>query len=66
MNIKEQIDAILNASNEREITKDRLNYTLFELKANISDLTEIVNKLTDAVDSMKEASWVYKNGKTMS
>ncbi len=53
---KEQIDAILNASNEREITKDRLNYTWFELKANISDLTEIVNKLTDAVDSMKEAS----------
>ena len=53
---KEQIDAILNASNEREITKDRLNYTLFELKANISDLTDIVNKLTDAVDSMKEAS----------
>jgi len=53
---KEQIDAILNASNEREITKDRLNYTLFELKANISDLTEIVRQLTDAVDSMKEAS----------
>ena len=53
---KEQIDAILNASNEREITKDRLNYTLFELKANISDLTEIVTKLTDAVDNMKEAS----------
>jgi hypothetical protein len=53
---KEQIDAILNASNEREITKDRLNYTLFELKANISDLTEIVNKLTDTVDNMKEAS----------
>ena len=53
---KEQIDAILNASNEKEITKDRLNYTLFELKANISDLTEIVNKLTDAVDSMKEES----------
>ena len=53
---KEQIDAILDASNEREVTKDRLNYTLFELKANISDLTEIVNKLTDAVDSMKEAS----------
>jgi len=56
MNTKEQIDAILNASNEREITKDRLNYTLFELKANISDLTEIVNKLTDAVDSIQEAS----------
>jgi len=53
---KEKIDAILNASNEREITKDRLNYTLFELKANISDLTEIVTKLTDAVDNMKEAS----------
>ena len=53
---KEKIDAILNASNEKEITKDRLNYTLFELKANISDLTEIVNKLTDAVDNMKEAS----------
>jgi hypothetical protein len=53
---KEKIDAILNASNEREITKDRLNYTLFELKANISDLTEIVNKLTDTVNNMKEAS----------
>ena len=53
---KEQIDAILNASNEKEITKDCLNYTLFELKANISDLTEIVRQLTDAVDSMKEAS----------
>ena len=56
MNIKEQIDEILKSSNEREITKDRLNYTLFELKANISDLTEIVNKLTDAVDSIQEAS----------
>jgi len=53
---KEQIDAILNASNEREITKDRLNYTLFELKANISDLNDLVNKLTDAVNRMKEAS----------
>lgn len=56
MNTKEQIDAILNASNEREITKDRLNYTLFELKANISELNDLVNKLTDAVDSMQEAS----------
>ena len=56
MNIKEQIDAILNASNKREITKDRLNYTLFELKANISDLNDLVNKLTDAVNRMKEAS----------
>ena len=53
---KEKIDAILNASNEREITKDRLNYTLFELKANISDLNDLVNKLTDAVNRMKEAS----------
>jgi len=53
---KEQIDAILNVSNEREITKDRLNYTLFELKANISDLNDLVNKLTDAVNRMKEAS----------
>ena len=53
---KEQIDAILNASNEKEITKDRLNYTLFELKANISDLTEIVRQLTDAVNNLKEAS----------
>ena len=56
INIKEQIDAILNASHEREITKDRLNYTLAQLKANISDLEECINKLTDAVDSMKEAS----------
>ena len=60
MNTKEQIDAILNASNEREITKDRLNYTLFELKANISDLTDLVNKLTMAVEDIKEASWVIK------
>ncbi len=53
---KEQIDAIVSASNDKEILKDRLNYTLFELKANISDLTDIVRQLTDAVDSIKEAS----------
>jgi len=29
---------------------------LFELKANISDLTDLVNKLTMAVEDMKEAS----------
>lgn len=56
MNIKEQIDEILKSSNEREITKDRLNYTLFELKANISDLTDLANKLIMAVEDMKEAS----------
>jgi len=56
MNIKEQIDEILKSSNEREIVKDRLNYTLFELKANISDLNDLVDKLTDAVNRMKEAS----------
>ena len=56
MNIKEQIDEILKSSNEREIVKDRLNYTLFELKANVSDLTDLVNKLTIAVEDMKEAS----------
>ena len=56
MNIKEQIDEILKSSNERELVKDRLNYTLFELKANISDLNDLVDKLTDAVNRMKEAS----------
>ena len=53
---KEQIDAIVSASNDKEILKDRLNYTLFELKANISDLTDIVSQLTDAVNNLKEAS----------
>lgn len=56
INIKEQIDAILNASHEREITKDRLNYTLAQLKANISDLEECINKLTTTIEDMKEAS----------
>jgi|TARA_R100000995_G_scaffold76344_1_gene45926 hypothetical protein len=55
-NIKEEIDAILNASTDKQILEDRINYTLFELKAAISDLTECVNRLTDAVDTMKEAS----------
>jgi|TARA_R110000803_G_scaffold109917_1_gene178287 hypothetical protein len=55
-NTRNQIDAILNASTQEMISKDKLNYILFELKANISDLTEAVNKLTVISESMKEAS----------
>ena len=57
-NTRNQIDAILNASTQEMISKDKLNYILFELKANISDLTEAVNKLTVISESMKEASWI--------
>ena len=63
MDVKKELDAIILASTqelndrvEQELTKDKLNYTLFQLKANISELTECVNKLTDAVEKMKEAS----------
>tara|TARA_A100001515_G_scaffold98666_1_gene79567 strand:- start:648 stop:839 length:192 start_codon:yes stop_codon:yes gene_type:complete len=63
MDVKKELDAIILASTqelndrvEQELTKDKLNYTLFQLKVNINELTECVNKLTDAVEKMKEAS----------
>ena len=46
MNIRKEIDAIIETSTdnlnnrvERELTKDKLNYTLFNLQTNISELT---------------------------
>ena len=63
MNIRKEIDAIIetytdNLHNrvEQELTKDKLNYTLFNLQTNISELTQCVKELTDALDKLEEAS----------
>jgi hypothetical protein len=48
--------ATLNDSLDQELTKDKLNYTLFQLKGNILELTQCVKELTDAVDKLEEAS----------
>ena len=48
--------ANLNDSLDQELTKDKLNYTLFQLKGNILELTQCVKELTDAVDKLEEAS----------
>ena len=48
--------AALNDSLDQELTKDKLNYTLFQLKGNILELTQCVKELTDAVDKLEEAS----------
>ena len=48
--------ANLNDSLDQELTKDKLNYILFQLKGNISELTQCVKELTDAVDKLEEAS----------
>jgi|TARA_R110000796_G_scaffold185746_1_gene302609 hypothetical protein len=63
MNIRKEIDAIIETSTdnlnnrvERELTKDKLNYTLFNLQTNISELTRCVQELTNALDKLEEAS----------
>mgnify|MGYP000076495694 FL=1 len=63
MNIRKEIDAIIETSTdnlhnrvEQELTKDKLNYTLFNLQTNISELTQCVKELTDALDKLEEAS----------
>lgn len=65
MNIRKEIDAIIETSTdnlnnrvERELTKDKLNYTLFNLQTNISELTRCVQELTNALDKLEEASWI--------
>ena len=65
MNIRKEIDAIIETSTdnlhnrvEQELTKDKLNYTLFNLQTNISELTQCVKELTDALDKLEEASWI--------
>ena len=57
------MDAIILASTkelndrvEKELTKDKLNYTLFQLEVNIGELTKCVKELTDAVNKLEEAS----------
>ena len=64
MNITKELDAIIETSTnnlhdriERELTKDKLNYALFNIKTSISELTQCVKELTDAVDRLEEASW---------
>tara|TARA_R110000824_G_scaffold110649_1_gene258760 strand:- start:1658 stop:1849 length:192 start_codon:yes stop_codon:yes gene_type:complete len=63
MNITKELDAIIETSTnnlhdriERELTKDKLNYALFNIKTSISELTQCVKELTDAVDRLEEAS----------
>ena len=63
MDITTDLDAIIETSTnnlhnhvEQELTKDKLNYTLFQLKGNISELTQCVKELTDAVDKLEVAS----------
>tara|TARA_R100001443_G_scaffold68277_1_gene77036 strand:+ start:1860 stop:2072 length:213 start_codon:yes stop_codon:yes gene_type:complete len=60
---KAYLDAIIKTSTnnlndrmDQELTKDKLNYTLFQLKGNILELTQCVKELTDAVDKLEEAS----------
>lgn len=63
MDVKKELDAIILASTkelndrvEKELTKDKLNYTLFQLEVNIGELTKCVKELTDAVNKIEEAS----------
>ena len=63
MDIRKELDAIIETSTnnlhdriERELTKDKLNYALFNIKTSISELTQCVKELTDAVDRLEEAS----------
>lgn len=44
-NYKDQIDAILKASNTSGISNDEVNYALFNLKVAIAELNESVSKL---------------------
>ena len=63
MDITTDLDDIIETSTnnlhdrvEQEITKDKLNYTLFHLQTNISELTQCVKELTDALNKLEEAS----------
>ena len=63
MDITTDLDDIIETSTnnlhdrvEQEITKDKLNYTLFHLQVNISELTQCVKELTDALNKLEEAS----------
>ena len=63
MDITTDLDDIIKTSTnnlhdrvEQEITKDKLNYTLFHLQVNISELTQCVKELTDALNKLEEAS----------
>ncbi len=63
MDIRKELDAIIETSTsnlhdhvERELTKDKLNYTLFNLQTNISELAQCVKEITDALEKLEEAS----------
>jgi|TARA_R100001224_G_scaffold111211_1_gene90839 primosomal protein N'' len=63
MDIRKELDAIIETSTnnlhdhvERELTKDKLNYTLFHLQTNISELTQCIKEITDALEKLEEAS----------
>ena len=67
MDIRKELDAIIETSTnnlhdrvEQEITKDKLNYTLFHLQTNISELTQCIKEITDALEKLEEASWSLK------
>ena len=57
-NYKDQIDAILKASNTSGISNDEVNYALFNLKVAIAELNESVSKLAVEAKKIQEASWV--------
>jgi len=63
MDIRKELDAIIETSTnnlhdrvEQEITKDKLNYTLFHLQTNISELTQCIKEITDALEKLEKAS----------
>ena len=63
MDITTDLDAIIDTSTnnlhdrvQQEITKDKLNYTLFHLQTNISELAQCIKEITDALEKLEEAS----------
>ena len=63
MDIRKELDAIIETSTnnlhdhvERELTKDKLNYTLFHLQTNISELTQCIKEITDAHEKLEKES----------
>ena len=63
MDIRKELDAIIETSTnnlhdhvERELTKDKLNYTLFHLQTHISELTHCIKEITDALEKLEKAS----------
>jgi len=63
MDIRKELDAIIETSTnnlhnhvEQELTRDKLNYTLFNLQTTVSELTQCVKELTDALEKLEEAS----------